>query len=272
MPKNPVQIIGLLFIALPLLLSSCVSHKELVSLNSTESVPEDLRYPQEVSNTVLYKYQPYKIQPYDQLIIRINAFDGTTEDFLSREFSIQNNNNGNAEYTPEATYFNSYIVNDSGYVYLPMLGRVEVTGYTMTSLKHYLDKAYSPYLRFASTFIKLANMRVTILGEVNRPGVHTLYNERTTLLDAISLAGDFTDFANRGKVKIIRQTNRNAHAVYLNLNKSDFLTSEYYYVQPSDVIYIEPIKKKALDVSNRTLSVVVSAVSLGALVLNVILN
>ena len=260
----------LLAASLCLLLPSCVSHKDLVSINGNESVPKDLRYPQEVSNTVLYKYQPSRLQAYDQLMIRINAFDGTTEDFLQREFAIENNNNNNIDFSPESVYFNSYIVNDSGYIYLPMLGRMDVSGHTMTSLKHHLDQAYSPYLRFASTTIKLANMRVTVLGEVNNPGVHTLYNERTTLLDAISLAGDFTDFANRGKIKLIRQTNREAHSVYLNLNKADFLTTEYYYIQPSDVIYVEPTRKKALDVSNRTLGVVISAVSLAALVINVL--
>jgi protein involved in polysaccharide export with SLBB domain len=72
-------------------------------------------------------------------------------------------------------------------------------------LKTRLDSAYAPYLKFASTNVKLANLRVTILGEVENPGVHYFFNNQTTILEAISLAGDFTDFGNRKKVKLIRR-------------------------------------------------------------------
>ncbi|MEL6867770.1 MAG: polysaccharide biosynthesis/export family protein [Bacteroidota bacterium] len=260
---------GIYFMALLLLAPSCVGHRELITINGNETVPENFRVEEEVSNTKLFPFEPYRIREFDQLMIRINAFDGSTEDFLNREFSIEGINTNNINYDPESLYFNSYVVNDSGMIHLPMLGGMEVIGLTLHELKLKLDEDYSAYLKFASTTVKLANMRITVLGEVGKPGVHYLYNERTTILDAISMAGDFTDFGNREKVKLIRQTYRNAKAVYLNLNRADFLYTHYYYVQPSDVIYVEPIKSKSLKVSSATLGVVISAISLGALIINI---
>ena len=168
--------------SLLLALQSCVSHKELTTLNGNESVPDDLRGEKEVSNTILQEFKPYEIQPYDQLMIRINAFDGSTEDFLNREFAVDNGG-GNLDYSPESVYFSSYTINDSGTIALPMLGTKKVSGLTVNQLKRELDEAYKPYLRFASAMVKLANQRVTILGEVNNPGVYYLYNEKTTLLE-----------------------------------------------------------------------------------------
>ncbi len=253
-----------------LLLQSCVSHKEITSLNGKENVPKDLRTEKEISTSVLYKFKPYEIQPYDQLMIRLNAFDGSTEDFLNREFSVNSDGGNNIDFSPETVYFSSFSVDEKGNIDLPFLGSKKVSGMTVKQLKKELDKDYEPHLRFASALVKLGNKRFTVIGEVNDPGVYYMYNEQVTLLDAIGMAGDFTDFANRQKVKVIRQTNGHARAVYLNLNRSDFLTTEFYYTRPSDVIYIEPIKKKSLEVSSQTVGVVISAISLGTLVLTLL--
>ena len=263
---------GSFLLLLALSCQSCVKHRELVSLNANESVPEGMRDKKEVSNTVLYKFQPYQIQPYDQLMIKINAFDGSTEGFLNREFAEENTSGSNIDYSPESVFFNSYTVDEKGRVALPMVGEVEVKGMTSIQVKEMLDEKYTPYLKFASTSVKLSNMRLTVLGEVNNPGVYYLYNEQTTLMDAISMAGDITDFGNRKKVKVIRQRNGQARSVYLNLNRSDFLATEFYYMQPSDVIYIEPIKAKSLQVSSNTVGVVISAISLGAVLVSLFLN
>ena len=262
------------FSLLLLLSQSCVKHKEMVSLNAKESVSEDLKAEKSMGFSNVYPFKPYQIRPFDQLMIKINAFDGKTEDFLNREFSpgTGNNNGQNLEYNPESLYFNSYSVNDSGYIYLPVVEKIKVVGLTVAELKVLLDEAYSPYLKYSQSTIKLANMRFTVLGEVNNPGVYYLYNEQSSLLDAISEAGDFTDFANRTKVKLIRQTKEGSQTIYLNLNRSDFVLTEYFQIRPADVLYVEPIKAKSWDVSANSLSVIFSAVSLGVLVTNIFLG
>ncbi|MBI5916147.1 MAG: polysaccharide biosynthesis/export family protein [Bacteroidetes bacterium] len=251
---------------------SCVSHKDLVTLNGNEQVPEDLRAAETKTNTRVFPFKPHQIQPFDQLMVKINAFDGSTEEFLNREFTTEHVYSRDINYDPSSLYFNSYTVDGEGYIYLPLLEKVLVKGVTLSELKVKLDKEYAPYLKFASTNVKLANMRVTVIGEVNNPGVHYLHNERATLLDAIGLAGDFTDFSNRKKVKVIRQYKDGSYSSYLNLNRDDFIYTEFYYCQPYDVIYVEPLKAKSKEVSAPIVGVFLSAISVGALIVNIFIK
>ncbi|MCF8245312.1 MAG: polysaccharide biosynthesis/export family protein [Saprospiraceae bacterium] len=246
----------------------CVSYKDLVTLNGNEQVSKDMRSAEIKTNTRVYPFKPHQIQPFDQLMIRINAFDGSTEEFLNREFTTEHVYSKDINYDPPSLYFNSYTVDGEGNIYLPLLDKVLVKGVTLSELKVKLDKDYSPYLKFASTNVKLANMRVTVIGEVNDPGVHYLHNERATLLDAIGLAGDFTNFGNRKKVKVIRQNKESSYSSYLNMNRDDFIYTEFYYCKPYDVIYVEPLKAKSWDVSTPVIGVVLSAISVAALLLN----
>ena len=263
---------GMLAFFIGTLFQSCVQHKQLVTLNKNEESPKGLTSSKSIGYTPHAKYKPYKIRPFDQVLVKINAFDGNTEEYLNREFTRGNVYSRDLDYSPASMYFNSYNVNKEGFITLPVIDKVKVTGMTVKDLKLKLDKAYTPYLKYASTSVKIANMRVTVLGEVEKPGVQYLYNEKTTLLDAITLAGDFTEFGNRNNVKLIRQNGKTSQTVYLNLSQTDFMTTDYYYVQPSDVIYIEPIKAKAWDVSSKPLGIVFSAVSLGVLIASLIIK
>lgn len=260
----------ILFVALlPVFIQSCIPHKSMVTLNGDETPTEGFKSDELVQYTQLQTFKSYKIRPFDQLLIKVNAFGGSTEEFLDREFKTESTYSRDIDYTPASLYFNSYGVDDAGFIHLPMIGDIEVEGLTLSQIKEKLDEAYLPYLKYASTSIRLSNRRVTVMGEVNEPGVYYMYNEKTTILDAISMAGDFSEFGNREKVKLIRLTDEGAETVYLNLHRSDFIYTQYYYVRPSDVIYIEPTKAKSRDVGSRFISVVLSAVSTGVLILNI---
>lgn len=253
--------------------TSCLKHKQLVTLNGGDkSIEGDLHDASNIKYKPLLDYIPYKIQPFDQLLIKVNAFDGNTEDFLDREFTTESTFSRDISYDPASLYFNSYTVDENGQIILPLIGSIEVKGKTISEIKKEIDKAYEPHLKLVSTTVKLANMTITIFGEVNRPGVQYLYNERTNILDAIGLAGDITDFGNRKKVKLIRLTEEGSKTVYLDLHSSAFISSEYFYVKPYDVIYIEPTKAKSRDLSARVIGVVISAVSVGTLILNLIIT
>jgi polysaccharide export outer membrane protein len=240
----------------------------MITLNGSEEDPIDLKSDQLVQYTQLQKFESYKIRPFDQLLVKVNAFDGSTEEFLNREFKTENTFTRDIDYNPASLYFNSYFVDEAGFIHLPLLGDIEVVGLTAPQIKTKLDEAYLPYLKFASTSVKLSNSRVTVFGEVDAPGVYYLYNEKNTILDAISMAGDFTEFGNREKVKLIRLTEEGSETIYLNLHRSDFIYTQYYYLQPSDVIYVEPTKYKSRDVGARFTSIVLSALSLGIVVVS----
>ena len=155
---------------------------------------------------------------------------------------------------------------------LPLIGDVNLSTKTISEIKEELNVAFRAHFKLVSTSVKFSNMRVTVFGEVNRPGVLYLYNEKNTLLDAISMAGDITDFGNRKKVKLIRLTDKGSVTVYLDLNKSGFISTEYFYIQPHDVIYIEPTKFKSRDRSSRVAGVVLSAISAGAVILSLFIR
>ena len=251
------------------LFSSCIPHKQMITLNGADEDPKDLKSDQLVQYTQLKEFESYKIKPFDQLLIKVNAFDGSTEEFLNREFKTETTFTRDIDYRPPSLYFNSYIVDDAGFIHLPLLGDIEVAGLTAAQIKVKLDEAYLPFLKFASTSVKLSNARVTVFGEVKNPGVYYLHNDKNTLLDAISMAGDFTEFGNREKVKLIRITEEGSETIYINLFRSDFIYTDYFYVKPYDVIYIEPTKAKSRDVGARFTSIVLATVSTAVLIINI---
>lgn len=256
-----------------LLMTSCIPHKDLVTLNGNESLPDDFRSDKLMHTTQIQDFAIYKIHAYDQLMVRVNAFEGSTEQFLNREFDNNNNGSGQQQnYDPASLYFNTYTVDDKGFLNLPVVEKVKVVGLSVTEIKEKLDEAYKPYLKFASTSVKLANSRITVMGEVNNPGVHYLYNDQNTILDAISMAGDFTDFGNRRKVKLVRKSKEGLETIYLNMNRSEFLYSPYYYIHPYDVIYVEPTKRKSRDTGANSTGVILSGISVGVLILNLFVN
>ncbi|MCB0688812.1 MAG: polysaccharide biosynthesis/export family protein [Saprospiraceae bacterium] len=266
--QAPHYILLALYLAIA---QSCVSHKELITLNGSDPQVERGANKQ-TGQEMLNPPALFLIQPSDLLIVNINAFEGNSIQFLQQEFASRNLNNGNREYGPNALYYNSYEVDRDGYINLPFIDKVKVDGMNTDQLKTKLDSAYSPYFKYVSTSVKLANMRVTILGEVEQPGVHYFFNNQTSILEAISLAGDFTDFGNRKKVKLIRRYGNETKTIMLDLNKEDFINTEYYFIHPNDLIYIEPIKAKAFDVGAQSVGLVLSVISTAALLANIFLD
>lgn len=255
-----------------LFVQSCIPHKDLISLNGNEALPENYGSDKLMYTSQTQKFQVYKIHAYDQLLIKVNAFEGNTEEFLNREFEGGVNSGQQQNFDPATLYFNTYTVDAQGFINLPIVEKVKVSGLSIAEIKEKLNEAYKPYLKFVSSSVKLANNRITVMGEVNNPGVHYLYNDQNTILEAISLAGDFTDFGNRRKVKLIRKTDEGLVSVYLNMHRSEFLYSPYYYIHPYDVIYVEPTRRKSRDTGANATGVILSGISVGVLILNLFLN
>jgi polysaccharide export outer membrane protein len=246
---------------------SCITHRDLITFDFDKNFEQSGTVDTLFANPDSMFLKNYVLRPFDQLMIKINAFEGNTEDFISR--GLEGNISSNRlDYDPASVYFNSFSISDSGYVILPQLDKIKVAGMTVHEVQEKLNDAYKPYLRLVSTRVKLANSRFTVFGEVAEPGLYYLYNERNTLLDAISSAGDFTEFADRTKVRLLRTTDAGTKSIFLDLSRSDFLTSEYYFLQPNDVIYVEPAQAKAFDSSARSVGIVLSVISLSALILN----
>ena len=92
--------------------------------------------------------------------------------------------------------------------------------------------------------VKLANFRVSMVGEFNNPGKYVVYQDKINIFEAIAMAGDMTDFAKRDKVLLVRQSEKGVKTYRLNLNDYSLLESEFYYLMPNDLVYVEPLKGK----------------------------
>ena len=241
-----------------MLISSCVTHESMVYLEGKGNNTFDK-----------YKEYSYKLRPRDILSIRLNSLESNTATYFNEE---QSANSGGGMVNNVLLYLSGYIINEKGYIKLPLVGDILVAGMTLEEVKEDIDLKLKDYLKFASVSVKLANFRVTVLGEVKNPGQYYVYEEKVTLLQALSMAGGFTQFSDNKKVKLVREGNDKNETYYLDLSKETILQSDQFFLLPNDLIYVEPVKAKAFNINVGTAGLIVSVVSVAALIANIILS
>lgn len=175
--------------------------------------------------------------------------------------------------TKEAsTQAGGYLVNQEGFIEFPILGPVKAAGRTKTQLKNDLAKTLvqKQLLLDPVITIRFLNYKVTVLGEVARPTVINVTDEKISLLEALGLAGDMTVYARRDNVLIIRELEGKRVTKRINLNSRELFTSPFYYLKSNDVVYVEPGDQKAATMASarqQWIPIVVSAVSLASLLM-----
>ena len=154
---------------------------------------------------------------------------------------------------------------------LPEVGGIKVGGLTLEQAEEKIQGAISSYINNATILVKLVSFKITVLGEVNNPGYYYVYNEQANVLEGLGLAGDLTDFGNRENITLIRQTDNGNEAILLDLKDPDLLASKFYYLQPNDILYVQPMRAKSTRSNLNTLtilSVLFGAISATVLILN----
>lgn len=199
------------------------------------------------------------IQKNDILNITISSLNKTA----SADF------NAAGDGGPQAT---GYLVNNDGNIQLPILGNVKAEGLTKRQLKESITNTILSKKLLIDPIINIRymNFEVTVLGEVARPAVISVPSEKISMIKALGLAGDLTIYGKRDNVLLIREEAGQRITRHINLNSSDFLNSPYYYLQPNDVIYVEPNKTK-ISTAGRTqqiLPLVLTGISILVLVLD----
>jgi polysaccharide biosynthesis/export protein len=226
----------LLFSVLVCGLSSCVSHQELINFRTgKEKVPTLSQLPkQEITNQA-----DLKLQVNDILAIIVMSPDGvlsTPYNFVPAQLSAQVS-------SPSSP--NTFLIGSDGLLNVPSIGAIKAVGLTVKELREEVLKKVSAFLENPSVNIRLINFKVSVQGEVTQPGTFQLTNERITILEALSLAGDLTSYSNREHIMIIREKDGTREFGEINLKDTKFFTSPYYYLQQNDVVYVEPSKGKA---------------------------
>lgn len=192
-------------------------------------------------------------------------------DESNKIFNLETNtNNSNTTTTAANLYLNGFTVNQEGSIDLPKVGKVILLNLTLEQAKDSIMKAAEEYLIDPYVIVKLANFEVTVLGEVNMAGTYPVYKESLTIFDAIAMAGDINDYGNLSKVKIVRSKNNKKEVSFLDLTDSNILSSNYYYLNNKDLIYVQPLKFKGLKKSQSQLFL--SSLTTFAVLFNAYLN
>jgi polysaccharide export outer membrane protein len=144
----------------------------------------------------------------------------------------------------------AYLVDVNGYINFPVVGKIHLAGLKKSEAIEKIKFELSEHLKDIVITIQFLNYKITVLGEVNRPGVYSIDNERVTVVDALGLAGDMSIYGKRPNVLVGRENNGKMEFCRLNLNTEDVFTSPYYYLQQNDFVYVEPNNMRALTSQN----------------------
>ena len=155
-----------------------------------------------------------------------------------------------------------YNIDEEGYIELPIIGKIQVKDNTVAEIQEKVQLSMNEYLKETVVYVKLGLFNLTILGEVARPGQYQVYQSDINIFQAMALAGNATDFANKSKIKIIHQTPKGSQIVRVNINDADVLSSPHYYLKPNDIIYVEPLKSKQYGFTTVPYGTIFSALSL----------
>lgn len=203
----------------------------------------------------------YKLTTGDLLFVRIQTLDEKTYKLFNSMWM------NSAAISESSLFIESYTVSDSGQIEIPLLGRVNVIGLTVEEARTLIQNNIDNYLLDAVVNLKLINFKVTVLGEVNKPGTFKILDNRVNLLEVLSLAGDMTVFGNRERVMVLRKSENNKTA-YLDLTDINVINSEFFYLMPNDVIYIEPTVSKTFGFREFPWAIIFSGVTTVIVLIN----
>jgi len=222
----------LLLLVISILLSACATKKDLYYFQGADtSGPLKI-----LSTSKVIQYETTTIQPNDILSVRIDASVMESAEPYNLSYGVNNSNN------IEMKKLTGYLVTIDGTIKLPILGIIKVANKTTRELELYLVKLLEEGNHLLQPFvnIRLINAKVTLLGEVNKPGTYTFLEQIITIPQALGYAGDLTINGKRTDILLIRETAGNRIMKHIDLTKTDWMNDATYYVKPNDVIIVRP--------------------------------
>lgn len=254
MKKHSYKLIAVLLVSL--FLGSCISNKKVVYLQEKND---------EASYTDSFKFdrKMYRLQNGD--IINIDVA-GTNENFakvfLLGNQATQNLGNMSVNTGGDLFYTIGYNVNDSGYIKFPLIGYVKVSGLNMFEVEEKIEKELKLYEADMHVVARIGGIRFSLIGEFNRPGKYVIMQNQVNLFEAIATGGDLKEIARRDRVVLLRQYPDGAKLHYLDVLDKNIINSPYFYLQPNDVIYVEPLKRRAYGVGVNGLQTLTTLLSI----------
>jgi polysaccharide biosynthesis/export protein len=212
--------------------SSCITKKELAYMQN-----ENLK--KNIPTTFNTTSREYRLQSSDVLSVKVLSAQSEIAD----PFNIMNPNSGFGFSEGGSLYLNGYSIDKEGNITLPKVGKVKVGGLTMAEAIDVIQNKVEYYITDATVIAKLISFKISVIGEVRSPGYYQVFNEQANLFEGLAMAGDLTTAADRKTVKLVRQKPGSSEVILLDLTDPNLVQSHYYYLQPNDVIYVEPRSK-----------------------------
>jgi polysaccharide export outer membrane protein len=227
------RVLYLLFI-IGIFFTSCVPTKDLIYLQNKGNNSETTSVTPVVS-------KPYRLQTSDILSINIKATDPKLVEIFNGSATSQGGSS-------EGLYLNGYTIDDHGNIRMPIIGEINVLGYTAEEVRQKVEKILldDHFKKEAGIFVnvKLSGFRYTINGEVGSTGTKILFQDKVNILEAVANSGDITITGDRKDVKVIRQFPQGTETFSIDLTDANATKSPAYFLQPNDYIYVKPLKQK----------------------------
>jgi polysaccharide biosynthesis/export protein len=227
----------ILLIAVLFGLGACVPTKRLTYLQESEGESREYQLIRSA----------YKVQINDILNISIRSFDTETNEYFNVTSTTQNNalNAGDILF-----YLQGYSVDLNGQVQIPVLGSITVANKTIAEIQTSVEEGLRSYFSEEAVHVsvRLAGVRFSIVGEEDRPGKFVIYQNQVNIFEALALAGDITIVGDRQRVMIVRQRPEKTETFYLDLTDAKVINDVHYFIQPNDIINVQPLRQKSLGI------------------------
>jgi polysaccharide export outer membrane protein len=207
------------------------------------------------------EYEDYRLKSGDKLFVRVYSTHEETNALFNGPYSQLLS--ANIDANPQADLY-AYSVQPNGTIVFPMIGEVPVVGKTVREATRVLEKAIEPLYSFSTIELRLLNKYFSVIG-ANRTGHYPIIREKINIFQALAMAGDAGTYADRSKVRIIRETESGTVVKIFELRSRDIIYSDFYYIEPNDVIYIQRLDEQFFSITNlpSLIATTISTISLG---------
>lgn len=220
----------LILLLLVIFMAGCASKKDVLYFQDIDDLEFEMLDSLATTTTV---------EPDDILRIRLTALDA--ESLIPFQFDKPGLNVGRTSLNNiEMLQLNGYLVDKNGYINFPELGRIQVAGQTVKGVEETIYQKLSAYIKDPTVSVRIINSKITVIGDVRKPGTFSLSEEKLTLPQAIGLAGDLNIKGDRHDVLIIRNNGGKRVVKRIDLTESEWMNSDYYYLKQNDVVYVQP--------------------------------
>ena len=250
-----------MFVVLTFLLSSCITTRQ------TNYLQEAKNFIPAYNDSV--NYQDYVLKNDDRLFIQVYSLDDKTNSLFNT------NSNSNSQILSSTSNSSNldlytYIIYTNGCIKFPLVGDIRLAGKTIREAKEIIEEAIKPVLPVNSVDVRMIGRTFSIIG-AGKSGKFTFPREKVNIYQAIAMAGDLGFYVDRSKIKILRETPDGGNVIKtFDIRSIDIINSEYYYLEPNDVIFIQPMKEQFFRVNSlwTAISTLVTTYSFGVILYN----